>query len=527
MNRTALFAVGILFSTPFLASAESPSLDDLKQEVDQEVEARAKLTQEIVDSLFSFSELGFQEEETKRYLTGILKENGFTIEEDLAEIPTAWSASYGSGKPVIGFITDVDALPKMSQKPATVFRDPIVDGAPGHGEGHNSGMAVNVIAALALKEIMEREEIPGTLVLIPGIAEEQLATKQHLVAAGVFDDVDIVIGNHVSDQLSTTHGPTNTMALISVEYTFHGVSAHGAINPWEGKSALDAVELMDAGWNFRREHLRPVQRSHYVITNGGDQPNVVPPLAKVWYYFRETDPERVQQNFEAANRTAEGAALMTDTTVERELLGSAWPHYYSKPLAEIMQKNIDAVGMPEWDDKDQELARAVQKLREVDETGLRTEPEKMVTLDGEPTGGPSDDVGTVSWNVPMARLLFPSNIPGAGAHNWTAAIAMATPIAHKGALAGARVTAATALDILDDPDLVDAAWKYFEDVQTKDLQYFPFEGPDDKPATHLNKEIQAEFRPMLEEYYYDPERYDSYLEQLGIEYPMLEPSEQE
>jgi aminobenzoyl-glutamate utilization protein B len=521
MHRTLLLSALLLASTSFTSAAQD--LQALKREAVEKVGSRAKLTQEIVDSLFSFAELGFQEVETKRYLTGILRENGFEIEENVAGIPTAWTARWGSGEPVIGFISDVDGLPNMSQKPATVFYDPIVEGAPGHGEGHNSGMAINVVAALALKEIMERDGVTGTLLLVPGIAEEQLATKQHLIASGALKDVDIMIGNHVGDELSTTYGPTNTMALISAEYTFHGVSAHGAVNPWEGKSALDAVELMNAGWNFRREHLRPAQRSHYVISDGGDQPNVVPPIATVWYYFRETDPGRVKENFETANRIAQGAALMTDTEVERRLLGSAWPHHYNQPLAEAMNENIKVVGVPEWDEKDQELARAVQALRGVPENGLKTKPGEISVLKGEPTGGPSDDIGTISWNIPTTRLRFPSNIPGAGSHNWTAAIAMATPIAHKGALAGAKVTAMTALDILMKPELREAARNYFDNVQTKDMKYEPFETPEDKPAIHLNAEIQAEYRPELSKYYYDPTKYSSYLEQLGIEYPTLDP----
>ncbi len=523
MGRVLLLSAFLLGSSSVLAISQAADLNALKQEAIQKVDQRAKLAQEIVDSIFSFSELGFHETETQRYLTDLLSKNGFKIENNLAGIPTAWSATWGSGKPVISFVTDVDGLPNMSQKPGTAYYEPIVEGAPGHGEGHNSGMAINVIASLALKEIMERNGLSGTLQLIPGVAEEQLGAKQHFVAAGVFKDVDAVIANHVGDGMSAVSGATNTMGLISVEYTFRGVSAHGAINPWEGKSALDAVELMNVGWNFRREHLRPQQRSHYVIVDGGDQPNVVPPVATVWYYFRETDPQRVKENFEIANRIADGAALMTGTEVSRRLLGSAWPHHYNKPLGEAMDENVKAVGMPAWDEKDQQLARAVQALRGVRQTGLRTSPEPIAVLVGEPGSGPSDDIGAITWTVPTTRLRFASNIPGSGAHNWTAAIAMATPIAHKGAVAGAKVTAMTALDMLLKPELLKSARDYFDNVQTKEIKYAPYEASGDKPAIHLNKELMDKYRPQVAKYYYDPSKYGTYLEQLGINYPAIEP----
>jgi aminobenzoyl-glutamate utilization protein B len=518
--------VALLAATiAWTAAAWGQELEALKQEVQVQVDDRAKLAQEIVDSLFSFAELGFQEVETQRYLTGILRDNGFTIEEGVAGIPTAWVATWGTGKPIISLNSDVDGLPDMSQKPGVAYRAPIVEGAPGHGEGHNSGIAISIVSALAVKEIMERDGIAGTLQIWPGIAEEQLATKQYIVAAGVLDDVDVMISNHVSDRFGTAYGASNTMAMVSVEFTFHGVSAHGAVNPWEGRSALDAVELMNAGWNARREHLRPEQRSHYVITDGGAQPNVVPPVASVWYYFRETSAANVVENLAIADDMAAGAALMTGTEVERRLLGSAWPHHYNEPVAKALDRNIEAVGMPEWSADDVALAEAVQTLRGSEVEGLRTEVTPLGLPVEEVGSGPSDDIGAVTWTVPSVRLSYPSNIPGAGIHNWTAAIAMATPIAHKGVVAGAKATAMTTLDLLLTPDLVAQARDYFDDVQTRDVEYVPFEGPDDAPATMLNAETQADFREALSAFYYDPDQYETYLDQLGVTYPDLGPAD--
>lgn len=513
---------------PTGAAAQSAQLEGLLEEVTAHAEANRKLTQVMVDKIFSFSELGFQEVETSAYVVGILRENGFQVEEGIAGIPTAWWATWGSGEPVIAFGSDLDGIPKSSQKPGVAYHDPIVEGAPGHGEGHNSGQAVNVTAALALKEIMEREGIPGTLVLWPGVAEEQLGTKAYYARDGLFDDVDAVIFTHVSSNLSVSWGATNGTGLVSVEFTFTGESAHGAGSPWRGRSALDAVELMDVGWNFRREHIEPDQRSHYVITDGGDQPNVVPSRASVWYYIREMDYESIKRNYDIAVRIAEGAALMTDTEMSYRLLGAAWPRHFNKVIAETTQQHIETVGLPEWSEADQALARAVQEELGNDEVeGLNTELDSLGPPPERRRSGGSDDIGDVSWVVPTVTLRFPSNIPGLPGHNWSSAIAMATPIAHKGATAGAKVLARTALELFMTPALIEQAWQYFREVQTAETEYTPLISATDEPAIWLNEDIMAEYRPQLEQFYYDETRFDTYLEQLGIEYPTLEPQRAE
>jgi aminobenzoyl-glutamate utilization protein B len=494
---------------------------DLKANVVADVEAMAKQTQVMIDSVFSFGELGFQEYETSKYLTGILEKEGFKIEHGIAGIPTAWVATWGSGKPVIALGSDVDCIPQASQKPGVAYHDPIIEGAPGHGEGHNSGVPVNITAAIATKRQLERAKLPGTIKVWPGIAEELVAGKAYFVRAGVFKDVDVVIFTHVGNNLNVSWGQSSATGLVSVEYTFKGESAHAAGAPWAGRSALDAVELMDIGWNFRREHLRLQQRSHYVITNGGDQPNVVPRLASVWYYFRELDYEHIKQMRDTGDTIANGAAMMTNTTVTSRVLGSAWPQHFNRPVAETMYENIKKVGLPQWSDADQTLAKALQKELKSRENGLATQLQQLtgpVTDESRMRGG-SDDIGDVSWNVPTVSLRYPSNIPGLPGHNWTDAIAMATPIAHKGATAGAKVVALTLIDLFTKPELVDQAWKYFREVQTKDVKYQPLIGPDDKPQTWLNKRTMDTYREQMRKYYYDPKKYDTYLEQLGIKYP--------
>ncbi|MBV8206868.1 MAG: amidohydrolase [Acidobacteria bacterium] len=501
------------------AFGQAADVAQLKSEAVASVDSMQKLTQEIVDEIFSYAELGFQEFQTSRYLTGLLEKNGFQVQRGVAGIPTAWVAAWGSGKPVIAFITDIDDIPQASQKPGVAYHDPIISGAPGHGEGHNSGQAVNITAALALKKIMQERHLPGTLKLFPGVAEELLGTKAFYVRAGLFRDVDIVLGCHVAAEFATSYGDSGT-GLVSVQYFFHGKAAHAAAAPWEGRSALQAVELMDAGWNYRREHLRLQQRSHYVISNGGDQPNVVPPEASVWYYFRETDYPHIKDLFELGNKMAVAAGMMTDTTTDHRIVGSAWPAHFNKLIAEVQQKNIEAVAMPQWSDADQTLARALQKEIGAKVDGLKTKVTDLKDPDNAFRGG-SDDVGDISWNVPMVYLRYPANIPNLPGHSWPNAVAMATPIAHKGSTAGAKVQATTALDFLTNPALVDQAWAYFRDVQTKTIHYTPLIGPEDKPAIELNHDKMEKFLPEMQKFYYDPTRYKTYLEQLGIQYPTV------
>ena len=516
-------------SAPQAAAPQSPpnpKLDQMKRDVGLEVDGMQENIQKMNDTVFSFAEPGFQEVETSKYLSGILRQNGFTVQEGVAGIPTAFTARWGSGKPVIALGSDIDDIPQASQKPGVAWHEPIIEGAPGHGEGHNSGMPLQITAALAVKKIMEQQHLQGTLMLWPGVAEELLGTKAYYVRAGLFKDVDICIFAHVGAQMNVGWGDTGGNGMVSVEYNFKGESAHAAGAPWRGRSALDAVELMDIGWNFRREHLRLQQRSHYVIPNGGDQPNVVPPNASVWYYFRETSYEEIKKLWDIGDKMAQAAAMMTDTTVTSTVLGSAWPGHFNKTIAETMHANIEKVGLPQWTEADQQLAKSLQHELKVPEVGMATKLQPLrgreVVPDEEKRGGGSDDIGDISWNVPTVTLNYPSNIQAGPGHNWANAISMATPIAHKGIQYGAKVMALTVLDLMTRPELVTQAWDYFRNVQTKDKKYVPLIRPQDQPAIWLNKERMEKYRPEMRKYYYDPTKYKNYLEQLGIKYPTTE-----
>jgi aminobenzoyl-glutamate utilization protein B len=531
--KIVLLTIASFITIAAFAQQEVQISEKLKAEAAKEIEKNAVLGQQINDMLFSFAELGFQEVETQTYLTGILEKNGFKIQRGIANVPTAWLATWGSGKPVIALGSDVDCIPKASQKPGVAYHDPMIEGAPGHGEGHNSGQALNIISALAVKKIMEREKIQGTIMLWPGVAEELLGSKAYYVRDGYFKDVDACIFTHVANNLGVGYGDNGNNGLISVKFSFEGAAAHAAAAPWRGRSALDAVELMNIGWNYRREHLELTQRSHYVISDGGDQPNVVPSKASVWYYFRERTYPDIRKLFDIGVKMAEAAAMMTDTKYSYEILGSAWPGHFNKPIALAMYDNIKMVGLPTWSPEDQLLAKATQielKAPKIEGLAVKLDtislpsPTGSINVMGRQLmamGGGSDDIADISWSLPTVVLRYPSNIPGLPGHHWSNAISMATPIAHKGIVCGAKAEAMTILDMLLKPEILKNAWEYYRTEQTKDIKYIPLVGEKDQPAVYLNQKIMGEYAPKLKPLYYNPAKYKTYLDQLGIKYPTL------
>ena len=526
MKRTkTLVSIGVLLLASSLSQAQYSKafIKKKKQEVSEKVALRHKQSQVMVDKIFSFAELGFHETASSAYLTQLLEGAGFEVTYGLSGIPTAWMARWSQGDgPVIALGSDVDCIPKASQYPGVAYHKPMVEGAPGHGEGHNAGIPLNITAALSVQEVMKKEGISGTLVIWPGIAEELVASKAWFVRDGYFDGIDMCIFTHVSSNLAVSWGQSRGTGLISVEYTFEGEAAHSAGAPWRGRSALDAAELMNVGWNYKREHLHPLKRSHSIFTDAGDQPNVVPSKASIWYYLRDVTYDGIMKMYNDANNIAQGAALMTDTKVSSRVVGTAWPRHFNKVIAETMYDNILKVGLPQWSAADQQLAKAVQQeVQSKKQTGLATQLAPLGKPSKIQISGGSDDIGDVSWTVPTVTLRFPSNIPGLQGHHWSNAIAMATPIAHKGVTTGAKVVAMTVLDFLMNQPLLDQAKDYFENVQKKETKYQPMITANDAPPIELNTQIMTTFRPQLETFYYDETKYDSYLEQLGVSYPTL------
>ncbi|MEI7680448.1 MAG: amidohydrolase [Betaproteobacteria bacterium] len=486
---TAVFFIG-------LCGFAQAAGDEVKNHAFEVIDRNAEATAIVGDSLFYFGELGMQEHESAKFLKQTLEGIGFKVEVGGAGMPTNVWAQWGSGKPKIVIVTEIDALPEGSQDPLSFPRKPLVPGAPGHMEGHNTHGAVAVAAAYALKQTMERYKLPGTIALSFGPAEEQLISRPFLVRAGYFKDADAAILVHIGDNMRTTYGLRN-YAAISAKFTFHGKTAHGAVAPWEGRDALDAVELMSVGYDKLREHLRPTSRGHRTITMGGIQPNIIPDLAQIWWYVRDASGPAAKENFDKLVNIGKGAALMTGTRMEMEFVASAWPQLANKVMAEAIQKNIDVVGLPKWSDEEVKFARDFQTSLGLKPVGLNTQALKFGATQQSYS---SNDSGDVTWNVPTGTLDFSAGIPGVTPHNWQAAVGKAYSIAHKGELAGAKVLAGSILDLLSTPELIERVKAQFRE-DTRGVQYVSLMPPEAVPPVDMNRDMMERVRPEMRKHY--------------------------
>ncbi|MEA2937781.1 MAG: aminobenzoyl-glutamate utilization protein [Alphaproteobacteria bacterium] len=461
------------------------------------VERNARAIAMLGDSIFYFGELGMQEFETAKLMSGLLEKAGFRLERGISGFPTGFCASYGSGQPVVAIHTEYDSCPDNSQAAGVPKQQFIVEGAPGHCEGHNVNAAVLVATALAVRQAMEKFGLKGTLKVFGAPAEEQLVSRPYFVRDGWFDDVDVSFHDHIGSEFSSSHGLLQS-ALVSATFTFHGETAHAGTSPWNGRDALDGVMLMDAGMAQYREHMRPSMRVHRVITNGGDQPNVIPRVASIWWFFRDGSAEGAQALFDQAKKIAAGAAMMSNTTVEVDVLSAVWPLRCNRTLAELVQRNIEVVGMPAWTDDEDRLARALQGNAKVKVEGLRREIKPMK---GETVPRTSaNDAGDVSWKVPMAKFYYPANVPNINSHHWGAGVVLATSIAHKGAVAGAKAFAAAVTECFTNPAVVAEAKRTFEE-ELGGVEYKSMLPADQKPPVELNRTIMDKFRPAMREHY--------------------------
>jgi aminobenzoyl-glutamate utilization protein B len=449
----------------------------------------------ISDSIWGFAELGMQEFKSSAILIKTLEEEGFTVQKGVAGMPTCFVASWGSGKPVIGILGEFDALPMLSQKALTATKSPVVEGGPGHGCGHNLMGTAGIAAVIAVKRSMEENKIGGTIRFFGSPAEETVISRPYMVREGVFKDVDAVIDNHASTGFSTGYGVDGN-ALLSVIFTFRGKTAHAAGAPWAGRSALDAVEIMDIAANYLREHLFYTNRLHYVITEGGEAPNVIPDKASVWYYIRNTD-DRLDEMYKRVIDCARGAALATGTTLDTiKVITGVHQRHSNKGMAETIQRNIELVGIPKWNDSEQAFARALQKELREKETGY---PDSVTPLKKPPeiqVGGGSSDAGEVTLITPTATLNFPGEVPGAIGHHWSAVASFYGSAAWKGLNAGAKVMAGTALDLLTKPELLNEIRKEFISY-SKDHPYKSFLPEGARPPLDLNKDLMNKFRDAL------------------------------
>jgi aminobenzoyl-glutamate utilization protein B len=452
----------------------------------------------ISDAIWDYAELGLQEFNSSKLLADTLEAAGFKVERGLAGMPTCFVATYGSGKPVIGLLGEFDALPMISQKGRVAKKDPVVEGAPGHGYGHNAMCTAAAAAAIAVKEAMAVHGIKGTIKVFGSPAEEIVASRPYMIRAGLFEGVDAVIDNHSSSGFGTGYGVDGN-ALFSTIFTFRGKTAHAAGAPWVGRSALDAVEIMNVATNYLREHLPISQRLHYVILEGGEAPNVVPDKASVWYYVRNTD-ERLEDMYRRVVDCAKAGALAAGVELaSMRVISAIHQRHASKAAAELFQRNIELVGMPAWSEEEQAFAKALQKELGAEQKGM---PSKVDVLEAPRSGrdfvgGGSSDVGDVTLIAPTASITFPGSVPGSIGHHWSNVACWRGSTAWKGLNAGAKAIAASAVDLLTKPEELAKLRTEFEEY-VKTHPYKPFLPADSTPANDLNKELMDKYRAALE-----------------------------
>ena len=408
---------------------------------------------QVAKQIWDWAEVGYMETKSSALLQSELKSAGFTVTAGVAGEPTAFIAEYGSGKPVIAILGEFDALPGLSQA-VSPERSALIAGGPGHGCGHHLFGTASTAAAIAIKQWMIANHVTGTLRMIGTPAEEGGAGKVYMVRDGVFNDVDAVIAWHPGDENSITGG--RSMANISGKFRFHGLSAHAAASPERGRSALDAVEVMDVMTNYLREHIPDGSRIHYVITSGGKAPNVVPDEAEVYYVARHVDMKIVQDIWERITNAARGAALGTGTTFDLQLVGSVYALQPNETLARVQQRALERVGGFTYTPEERTFAERLQRSTAFTAVPLEnTSRIKPLVLD-QPDAG-STDVGDVSWVVPTVQLSSATWVPGTAAHSWQAVAAGGMSIGAKGMMVAAKTIALTAADLFTTPATIDIA----------------------------------------------------------------------
>jgi aminobenzoyl-glutamate utilization protein B len=467
--RRVVLIVSFVVAPAFGQDALRPT----QQTAVAEIEARGNELRAVNKAIWEFAEVGLEERRSSALLVEKLKSAGFDVQTGVAGMPTAFVASFGSGKPVIAVLAEYDALPGMSQK-SSPTREPVLADAPGHACGHSGLGTATLGAVLAAKAAMEKHELKGTIRLYGTPAEETLIGKVYMTLAGAFDDVDVCLHYHPGDKNDAWS--SSSKAAVSAKFTFQGTAAHAAVSPHSGRSALDAVELMNVAANFMREHIKEDARVHYVITDGGGAPNVVPAKATVWYYVRADQHKDVEANFRWLQDIAKGAAQMTRTNYTLQVDTDCHEIVPNAPLSELLYENLVKIGPPKFTTEEQEFARRLQAPL-VAEFGT----EFPLAIDDQvhaPSRAPSaskgsTDVGDISWRVPTGGLRTACMVSGSPGHSWQNVAAIGSTIGEKGILYAAKVLAAATLDLLEKPELVTAARADFQE-RMKGKSYFSF-----------------------------------------------------
>ena len=476
--RACLWAGACLHASAHL-EADTGGPVDLDPEVLARVQEQKVAGVALAKEIWSYAELGYQEVRSSDLLRKYLSRNGFRVQTEVARIPTAFVASAGSGEPVIGILAEFDALPGLSQE-AVPERKPMLEGAPGHACGHHLFGAASATAGVAVARWLKASGRRGTVRVYGTPAEEGGSGKVYLARAGVFDDVDAVLHWHPGSRNDAS--PSSSTANKSGRFTFHGIAAHAASAPHRGRSALDGVEAMNYMANLLREHVPSDSRIHYIITHGGDAPNIVPETAEVYYYVRHPDLVTVQELFERVVDTARAAALGTGTQMEFEVMHGNYPLLPNEVLANRVHANLQALGGIRYDAKEERFAQHIRgtltgRLPDMGTAG-RIQPFQVHQNMG------STDVGDVSWIVPTAGFYTATWVPGTSAHSWQAVAAGGMSIGHKGMHVASKLLAVTAADLFRDPKLLVAAQQELLRRQGADFHYAALLGDRDPPLDY-------------------------------------------
>ncbi len=475
--KTLPFVFVVLALLPRMGAAQGMDRNAVLASID----AGGQRYGELAHRIWELAEVGYQEKASSALLQQQLAAAGFAVKAGVAGIPTAFTAEWGSGAPVIGIVGEFDALPGLSQAAEPERRVLVADGA-GHGCGHHLFGTASTAAAIAVREWLAANKRSGTIRFFGTPAEEGGSGKVYMLRAGLFDDVDVVVTMHPGDRNASS--ASSSLANVNGKFRFRGVSAHASAAPDRGRSALDGVEAMNAMVNLMREHIPSDARIHYVITNGGRAPNVVPDFAEVYYYARHNDMRVLEGIWERITNAARGAALGTDTTMELEVMGAVWNVLPNSYLVGLMQKNLQQVGGYEYTPAERQFAETLRKsldgnLPPIDSANSVFTPEPGI-------GSASTDLGDVSWRVPTVQLTSATWVPGTPAHSWQAVAAGGTSIGVKGMLVAAKSMALTAMDLFSDPSHIEKARAEFDKRRGPDFKYTT-RLADRKPALDYRK----------------------------------------
>ena len=467
-----LFLFVLLWTVPLFSQQQDPLRQSQQTAID-EIIKRSEDIKAVNQAIWNFAEVGLEEHHSSGLLVEKLKASGFSVKRGISGMPTAFVASYGEGRPIIGILAEYDALPGMSQK-TLPQREPLKPGAAGHACGHSGLGAGSLGAVLGLKAAMEKHQIQGTIRLYGTPAEETVIGKVYMTLDGQFDDLDACLHWHPSSKNRAWAG--SSKALVSAKFTFDGTAAHASVSPHSGRSALDAVELMNIGANFMREHIKEDARIHYVIVDGGGAPNVVPPKATVWYFCRADVHADVEYNFRWLQDIAKGAAQMTRTRLAVKIDTDCHEIIPNGPLSELLTANLTRIGAPTFTANEIAFARRLQApLTEQFGTQFPLAIDDRIhrTVTNPPPGKGSTDVGDISWRVATGGLATTCLCAQSPGHSWQNVAAIGSSIGEKGILYAAKTLAATGLDLLEHPTYLNAA-KADWTARMEGRKYFSF-----------------------------------------------------